>query len=119
MKRRIYGVFTLLFVFLLSSCASILNGKKQDVLLKTNTNDAKVYVDDVEQENMAGSNVVLDRDMQPKQIRIEREGFKDQYDVAIQTKKSPWYIMSVVPFGMLFYPMTMIHLLIAGTILKS
>lgn len=106
MKKRIYPFFTLSLLILLSSCASILNGKKQDVLLKTNTNNAKVYVDNAEQENMSRSNITLDRDMETKQIRIEREGYKDQYEVAIQYKKSPWYIMSIVPFGILFYPIT-------------
>ena len=104
MKKRIYSVFTLMSLLLLTSCASILNGKKQDVLLKTNTNNAKVYVDNAEQENMVGSNVILDRDMKPKQIRIEKEGYKDQYDVTIQYKKSPWHIMSIIPFGILYLP---------------
>ncbi|WP_177229154.1 S1C family serine protease [Pustulibacterium marinum] len=46
----------------------------------------------------------MKRDTWVKQIKIEQEGFKDTYLIHYQKPKSPLYIMSWVPFGLLFYP---------------
>lgn len=95
----------LLFAFvMLTSCASMLNGKYQKVTVTTGNSTSKVYVDD--QLAGTGSTVTakLERDRSIKQIKIEREGYKPVYKVHYQNKKSPLYIMSWIPFGVLFYP---------------
>jgi serine protease Do len=89
---------------LLSGCASILNGKYQKVNVTTSSNDSKVFVDD----EFAGKGKVvvakLKRDKKIKQLRIETPGYKPENAVAYQTKKSPLYIMSWIPFVVLIYP---------------
>ncbi|WP_188621441.1 S1C family serine protease [Flavobacterium suaedae] len=92
-----------------TSCASILNGKYQKVTVKTASSDSKVYVNDELQGT--GKTVVakMRRDASVKQIKVEREGYKTDYKVHFQDRKSPLYIMSWVPFGVLFYPPFMDH----------
>lgn len=96
--------FLLISPILFSGCASILNGKYQKVNITTSSNDAKVFVDD----ELAGKGKVvvakLKRDHKIKQLRIETPGYKPENTVAYQTKKSPLYIMSWIPFGVLLYP---------------
>jgi len=83
----------------LSSCASIVNGKYQKVKIHTGDVCAKVYLDD----SLIGSGEVFvhrfRRDFLPKQLRIERAGFETRYQTLIQSKKSPLYIISWIPFG--------------------
>lgn len=89
---------------LLSSCASILNSKQQPVNIVTNHTTAKVYVNG----ELAGEGeqveAKLNRDMKVQQLKVEQKGFKPEYKVAFQTTKSPLYIMSWIPFGVLFFP---------------
>lgn len=89
---------------MLTSCASILNGKYQKVTVHTSSADSKVYVNDELQGT--GKSVVakMKRDTDVKQIKIEREGYRTAYKVHFQDRKSPLYIMSWVPFGILIYP---------------
>lgn len=94
----------LLMILLLNSCASILNGKVQDVQLRTKDKKSVVYVDGKKEKTGRTVEVPMKRDAQMKQIRIETEGYKDQYVIHYQNQKSPLYIMSWVPFGILFYP---------------
>lgn len=94
----------LLAPLFLTSCASILNSKTQKVTVITSSSDSKVYVNDELQGT--GKQVVakMNRDRLVKQIRVEREGYKPVYKVHYQDRKSPLYIMSWVPFGVLLYP---------------
>jgi S1-C subfamily serine protease len=100
--RKITPLLALLI--LLNSCATILNGKQQDVTVFTKNNNSEVYVNNEKQGK--GKQVVseLKRNRSVHQIKIETEGFKDQYLVHYQSKKSPLYILSWIPFGVLFYP---------------
>lgn len=94
----------LIIPIMLSSCASILNGRNQKIRVHTNSKDSKVYVND----KLAGTGrtVVskMPRNGKSQQIKIEREGYKDTYDIHYQTSKSPLYIMSWIPFGIFIYP---------------
>jgi S1-C subfamily serine protease len=87
-----------------SSCASILNPKQQKLNIVTEHATAKVYVNG----ELAGEGeqieAKLTRDMKVQQLKVEQAGFKPEYKVAFQTKKSPLYIMSWVPFAVLFFP---------------
>ncbi|QYJ68578.1 S1C family serine protease [Flavobacterium litorale] len=106
MKQFFSRVLLLLVIFslTLTSCASILNGKHQKVTIKTASSDSKVYVDG--ELRGTGKNVVtkIERNRRVKQIMVEREGYKPDYKVHYQDRKSPWYIMSWIPFGVLLYP---------------
>ncbi|MFD0989187.1 S1C family serine protease [Mariniflexile jejuense] len=102
MKKILFLCSTMI---MLNSCASILNGKFQKkVSIQTKNANSVVYVNDVRQG--VGKNVKskLARDRNVKQIRIETEGYKDLYLIHYQNQKSPLYILSWVPFGVLFYP---------------
>lgn len=89
--------------FLFTSCASVLNGKQQKVTINAINKNSKVFLNN---ENVGkGSNVVakFNRDRGVKQITVKTDGYKDVNFVHYQSKKSPLYIMSWVPFGVLFY----------------
>jgi len=88
----------------LTGCASILNPGHQKVNFVTSSSDSKLFIDNIDQGTGKNVTVKLKRDATVKQIRVEREGYKPTYSVFYQTKKSPWYIMSVVPFTLLLYP---------------
>lgn len=79
----------------LSSCASILNPKYQKVEVQTNAKDAKVYVDDQYAGQGRSVKARLERDLQAKQVKVEREGFKTQYKTHSQVKKSPITLASL------------------------
>ncbi|MFY8186635.1 MAG: S1C family serine protease [Flavobacterium sp.] len=91
----------------LTNCASILNPKKQKVMVQAQATDSKVYVDGELCGSGSQVQAKLARDGNVKQIRIDRDGYKSIYKVHFQSKKSPYYIMSVIPFGVLFYPIFM------------
>lgn len=105
MKRNL-RITCLLMVptIMLSSCASILNSKQQKLNIVTEHATAKVYVNG----ELAGEGeqveAKLTRDMKVQQLKVEQAGFKPEYKVAFQTKKSPLYIMSWIPFAVLLYP---------------
>jgi len=100
----IIAIASLLMVY---SCASILNGKEQKVTIRTSHESNKVFLND----SLIGTGKVVEtmfvRDFKAKEIRIEREGYESKNYAAIQTKKSPLYALSVIPFGIAIYPMFM------------
>lgn len=87
-----------------SSCASILNGKQQKIAIHTNSEDSKVFLNGKLEGEGKIVETMVDRNAQSQQITIEREGYKDQNLVVSQEKKSPLYILSWIPFGVLLYP---------------
>ena len=88
----------------LFNCATIINGKKQKVTLNTNSRNSKVFVNDEEIGKGSSVQTKLPRNAAYQQIKITEEGYKDEYRVIAQSSKSPLYIMSWVPFGLLLYP---------------
>ncbi|NDI99363.1 trypsin-like serine protease [Flavobacterium sp. LaA7.5] len=104
MKKFLLRALLIASPLMLTSCASILNGKYQKVTVNTASTDSKVYVDDELQGT--GKTVVakMKRDRAVKQVKVEREGYRTAYKAHYQDRKSPLYIMSWVPFGVLFYP---------------
>lgn len=85
-----------------ASCASILNGRYQKITVNTESKQATVYVDD----ELAGKGdhvtASMERNQRVKEVRIEEKGYKPEHRVHFQSKKSPLYIMSWVPFGITF-----------------
>ncbi|TRW26541.1 serine protease [Flavobacterium zepuense] len=105
MKKITPKLLLLLMVAsLFTSCASILNGKYQKVTVHTSSSDSKVYVNDELQGTGKSVTAKMKRDANVKQVRVERDGYKPVYKIHYQDRKSPLYIMSWVPFGVLFYP---------------
>lgn len=90
-------------VSMLTACASILNGKMQKVVIATDHEDNQVFVDD----SLVGTGKIVEtkftRNLKAKEVRIEREGQEPRTYARIQTKKSPLYFFSVIPFGITFY----------------
>ncbi len=99
---KVFAVI-LIIPFLLSSCASILNSKFQKVTIKTSENST-VLVDGRVPERTEDGRYLIRRDAEAKQITVKKEGQKDINTSIIQYKKSPFYIMSVVPFGITIFP---------------
>ncbi|MCT4628737.1 trypsin-like peptidase domain-containing protein [Winogradskyella sp.] len=98
-------IFLLVVPILFNNCASILNGKVQkNISVRTKNSKSVVYVNDTKQGSGRSVKSKMKRDGGVKQIRIETEGYKDQYIVHYQNQKSPLHILSWVPFGVLFYP---------------
>jgi len=85
-----------------SSCATILNPKYQKVTV-IKPPMSEILVDGKAPMTKKGK-ILLQRDRKAKQITVNKEGYKSANISVAQAKKSPWYIMSVVPFGILFYP---------------
>ncbi len=88
---------------MMSSCASILNGKQQKVSVLTKSSKSMVYLNG--EETGKGKSVLAEmpRNAKVQQVKIETEGYKDQYVIHYQDRKSPLYIMSWIPFGITFY----------------
>ncbi len=101
---RVLTITALLWTALfLTSCASILNPRYQKVSAKTSP-ETTIYVNDDRVANKRSATLKLERNGQVKQIRVERPGYKTEYDVAYQEKRSWLHIISwVPPFG--FYAM--------------
>lgn len=89
-------------LILFSSCASFLNGKYQKVII--NSNGDKILVDGKEPDYAPDGRIKVQRDQNPHQITVQKEGYIDENIVIVQTKKSPLYALSIIPFGILFYP---------------
>ena len=89
-------------LFLSSGCASILNGKYQTVMVHTGASDAVVYVNNKKQGTGSDVRAKMQRDYGAKQVKVERPGYKSEYLVHRQSKKSGLVILSWIPFG-IFY----------------
>lgn len=89
---------------LFTSCASILNGKQQKIAVHTNSEDSRVFLNGKFEGEGKVVETLVDRNAQTQQITVEREGYKNQNLVVYQDRKSPLYILSWVPFGVLLYP---------------
>jgi serine protease Do len=103
MKRGFKLILAIVIVSSMTACASILNGKQQKVVINTDHVDNQVFVDD----SLIGSGKTVEtkfsRDFKAKEVRIEREGQEPKTYARIQTKKSPLYFFSVIPFGVTIY----------------
>ncbi|MFC5048271.1 S1C family serine protease [Aquimarina hainanensis] len=104
--KKILLLFSIMIM--MNSCASILNSKIQkNVNVKTKNTKSIVYVNGIKQGSGTSVKSKIPRDRKVKQLKIKTEGYKDQYIVHYQNKKSPWHILSWVPFGVTIYPIFM------------
>lgn len=96
------AIYLFAATILFSSCASILSTRYQKIHIDTQKgNIVKINGEDPE---MKGDKYLLKRDFKAKQITVERKGFKMENYVVMQYKKSPLYIFSIIPFGILAFP---------------
>ena len=100
MKNKI--ILFVVVAMLLSSCASILNGKYQKITINKEDSDQILIDGEIPKEK--NGKYLIRRDLIPKQITVKSEGFKDENRVIMQYKKSPINILSWIPFGILIYP---------------
>lgn len=96
---RISTLAFLTITVLLSSCASFLNGSKQQVKLRTGSEDAKVYVEGEKVGEGRSISLTLKRDKKPKHVRVEADGYKPQNEALVQTNRPFLYWLSWFPFG--------------------
>jgi len=104
MVKKFYIPIQVAIILLSTSCASVLNSKYQKVAITTSNPNTKVYVDDVLAGQGEVVQVKMKRDSKLKQVKTEVDGFKAEYQVHYQHKKSPLYILSWIPFGIFIYP---------------
>jgi len=90
-------------LFVITGCASILNGKYQQVGIYKPKQSVILINGDTATENSLGR-YTLYRDRIPKQITISKPGCKDEHIVVMQYKKSPLYVVSWIPFALIFFP---------------
>ncbi|WP_274475504.1 S1C family serine protease [Mangrovimonas aestuarii] len=95
MKKHLRFISLALIVpIMLTSCATILNGKQQKVRIHTHSSDSKVFVNGEEAGTGKTVTTKLPRDGRVQQVKIEREGYKDIYEIYHQTNISPLHYLS-------------------------
>lgn len=108
-KSKVWLVITAIY---LSGCSVILTKKSQNVLIKTDSKDCSVYLENV-LIGKGDSIKKLVSTLTNKQVLISREGFKDQYDV-LRLKRIAnsykWFqsldvILVPATFGIWLFPM--------------
>ena len=87
---------------LFTNCATIFNSKYQNVKVETN-DECTMYVDG-EETTPENGKIPLERDLQPKTIKFEKDGYLDYYTSATQYKLSPTFIFSVIPGALFIVP---------------
>ena len=89
-------------ILMISSCATILNGPYQKVIINTENSD-QVLINNEELDKKDGK-YLLKRDNEAKRITLKNEGYEDRNLVIVQYRKSPLHILSWVPGIILIYP---------------
>lgn len=102
-KKTISYLLIVSTILMSNGCASILNGRYQKVDVFTGSSESTVYVNDVKQGTGTAVRSKMQRDFYPKQVKVERPGYKPVYAVHRQTKKSWLYIMSWIPFVVVYF----------------
>ena len=107
---------SLLTLLLLTSCATVFNGKRQEVSIKSAADDVEILqivrekkvigtIGDYERTTMeidSNQKIELPRDMIPKRFVTRKDGHKDESFVVFQYKRPPLYILSWFPCGIVY-----------------
>lgn len=100
-------ISVLLLFFLIASntsCTLILMPSKQNVNVKTDSNDSKVFIDNKEQIGEGKSFSTKITKTGSKQLTLKTPGFKDQHFVIKPEKRSPlFYPLMTLDFPFLFF----------------
>lgn len=81
----------------------MLNGKYQKVEIKNESN-CELLINGTNPVYVDGNKIKLERDLQSREVTIKKEGYKDKHVVITQHRRSPLFIISVIPFGILMVP---------------
>lgn len=90
----------IIVLFSLTGCASILNPRYQNVEISA-PKGSTVYIDG-EKAEKKGKTYKLDRKTGMTQIQFKKEGFKDEFIVVDNYKKSFLYALSWIPFNIIY-----------------
>jgi serine protease Do len=105
MQKSFY-LFTLLYAALtFGGCASFMNGRTQNISIYTDKADAKIYLDGKPVGSGKWTKAKVARDLEVHQIKVEAKGYKPEYGIAYQRKKSGLRVLSFIPFGAFIYPL--------------
>jgi S1-C subfamily serine protease len=105
-----YFILLSLSTILFSSCARIFVPRKQKITLTTNSDSAKIYVNNEEFGTGKISKGKIRRDG-PMQIIIKTPGYKDTYDALVSTKRPTSYWI-IFPLNCVFVTAAPIAMLI-------
>ncbi len=94
----------LLCAVIFSGCATILSPGSQEIAFKSDKQIIKVSVDSSYAGEGKDVKFRVEKDFRAKQVTIESEGYKKENFAFVQDSRSPFYIMSWIPFGILLYP---------------
>ncbi|HLV43005.1 MAG TPA: trypsin-like peptidase domain-containing protein [Brumimicrobium sp.] len=104
MKKVI--LYTTLSAFLFTtSCATILGSKTQKVNFKTDDASAEVYIQDSLIASGVNTETEISKQEEAIQVIVKKEGYESKYYGEFATRRSPWYIMSWIPFIVIAAPM--------------
>ncbi|QNK77959.1 PEGA domain-containing protein [Winogradskyella sp. PAMC22761] len=96
--KTIFKSILFLSVLLLSSCATIISGSRQNVEITSEPSSAKVYINEIEigqtpvQKNL--------RRNQEYQLTLKLDGYKT-YETKLEKKFNAWYIGNVLIGGII------------------
>lgn len=86
---------------LLHSCASLLSGSTQEIVIKTQ-DSVSIKIDSVNLGFNKVFNLEVNKDLIPKQVVISKDGYKTANKVFVQDKYSKLFYVSIFPFALLF-----------------
>jgi len=101
-KQLLLAVIVLSSVFL-SSCSMIFTPKSQKVSIHTGSRNAKVYLDDEYVGKGKTVQAKVKRDLNAHQVRVEKEGYKNEYGVLGQSKRNVGFYFSIFPGTLLYF----------------
>lgn len=101
MKRHITNILMLMFIMSITSCATILDGTKDRIVINTNPPGADVLIDG-ENKGKSGEDILLRRKyVNYRTVELRKEGYEN-LQFKIDQKVSPTYWLNILTFGSCF-----------------
>ncbi|MBQ4636673.1 MAG: PEGA domain-containing protein [Akkermansia sp.] len=97
MKTKIKHIATVTSLFILSSCCSLINSRKQDIEVKCNVQNAKVIVDGVE-KGVTPTKLNLKRSNKIHKLAIMAPGYEPLY-IELKPGISGWFFGNLLLGG--------------------
>jgi S1-C subfamily serine protease len=104
--KRYYLLLQLLALASLSvltSCATILGGRHQDVKVRAKGDDVRVYLDGQLKDTGHQAQLTVSRRPKPHELTVKAEGYKPEQKLLFQNKGSWLRALSIFPFGVTIY----------------
>ncbi len=96
-KSKIYAV--LFSLFLMSSCASIIHGTKQDINISSSPSGATIYVN-ADLSGITPKVITLKRKTDNQIIKLELDGYHP-YEVKLERKTDGWFWGNILLGGLI------------------